>query len=193
MCPGLSVENVRRLNTGLADSPRISIELDPSFVPLYLEIPAWSPVPGLFCSALSIARRLTRNRASPRRVHNRIAAGLAATVKLALCGFCTTDTNNILAENRWSLANRVCLHESVFIREIPGKLRWRTFPNLKGAVPCWRFCAQRIGLYRPKLFCPTSATGYYSGDGDSRISFRFGDLVSFNCTDGLTASLTALP
>jgi hypothetical protein len=81
---------------------------------LYLEIPAWSPVPGLFCSALSIARRLTRNRASPnRRVHNRIAAGLAATVKLALCGFCTTDTNNILAENRWSLANRVRLHESV--------------------------------------------------------------------------------
>ena len=87
---------------------------------LYLEIPAWSPVPGLFCSALSIARRLTRNRASPnRRVHNRIAAGLAATVKLALCGFCTTDTNNILAENRWSLANRVRLHESVFIREFP--------------------------------------------------------------------------
>jgi hypothetical protein len=29
---------------------------------------------------------------------------------------------------------------------------------LKGAVPCWRFCAQRIGLCRPKLFCPTSAT-----------------------------------
>ena len=118
VCPGLSVENVRRLNTWLADSPRISIELGRFFVPLYLEIPAWSPVPGLFCSALSIARRLTRNRASPnRRVHNRIAAGLAATVKLALCGFCTTDTNNIPAENRWSLANRVCLHESVFIRE----------------------------------------------------------------------------
>ena len=113
------MENVRRLNTGLADSPRISIELGRSFVPLYFETPAWSPVPGLFCSALSIARRLTRNRASPRRVHNRIAAGLAATVKLVLCGFCTTDTNNILAENRWSLANRVRLHESVFIREFP--------------------------------------------------------------------------
>ena len=107
-------ENVRRLNTGLADSPRI-IWLGLSFVPLYFETPAWSPVPGLFCSALSIAMRLTRNRASPRRVHNRIAAGLAATVKLVLCGFCTTDTNNILAENMWSLANCVRLHESVFI------------------------------------------------------------------------------
>ena len=103
----------------VVERPVRFLELGRSFVPLYLEIPAWSPVPGLFCSALSIARRLTRNRASPRRVHNRIAAGLAATVKLALCGFCTTDTNNILAENRWSLANRVRLHESVFIREFP--------------------------------------------------------------------------
>ena len=42
------MENVRRLNTGLADSPRISIELGPFFVPLYLETPAWVPCAGAF-------------------------------------------------------------------------------------------------------------------------------------------------
>jgi hypothetical protein len=36
-------------------------------------------------------------------------------------------------------------------------------------------------------------SGCYGGDGDSRISCRFGDFVSFNCTDALTASLTELP
>ena len=44
-----------------------------------------------------------------------------------------------------------------FIREFPVSCVGVRF-LLKGAVPCWRFCAQRIGLYRPKLFCPTSAT-----------------------------------
>ena len=58
-----NVENVRRLNTGLADSPRISIELGSFLCSPLLGNPGMGPLcRGFFCSALSIARRLTRNR-----------------------------------------------------------------------------------------------------------------------------------
>ena len=44
---------------------------------------------------------------------------------------------------------RKCFHQ-----RIPGKLRWRTFPNLKGAVPCWRFLRPAHWVIWSKIVLP---------------------------------------
>ena len=74
-----NVENVRRLNTGLADSPRISIELGSFLCSPLLGNPGMGPLCRGFFARLCLLRGGSPEiERAPRRVHNRIAVVAAA-------------------------------------------------------------------------------------------------------------------